>query len=330
MPLPTWQDDDIRDDLRGRRVAVVGYGAQGRAQALNLSDAGARVVVGLREGSASQTRARADGLAVAPMSQAVSDAEIVAMLIPDEHHGIAYRELVEPHVGKGACLVLAHGFSVHYELFRPRPDLDMVLVAPKGAGFQVRAAFEAGNGVPALIATAQDATGKARERALAFAKALGCGRAGVMETRFADETETDLFGEQAVLCGGVPALVREAFETLVEAGYPEELAYFECLHELKLTCDLLHSRGIAGMSKAISNTAEYGALVAGPEIVDGYVRRRMREALERIRKGEFARHFMEEAEAGTPNLRRARARASEHRIETVGQRIRAMMPWLRD
>lgn len=330
MTLKTWHEGDISRGLKDRRVAVIGYGAQGRAQALNLRDSGALVTVGLRQGSTSAARVRDDGLDVALPEQAISGAEWIALLIPDEHHGKAYRRLVEPHAPQGACLVFAHGFSVHYALFEPRPDLDVVLVAPKGAGFQVRATFEAGNGVPALVAVSQDASGKAESRATRYAKALGCARAGVMATTFRDETETDLFGEQVVLCGGVPTLVREAFDTLVEAGYPEELAYFECLHELKLICDLMHTRGIAGMSEAISNTAEYGALVTGERIVDRHGRERMREVLSDIRAGEFARRFMEEAAAGMPSLRRQRKQSRSHPIEAIGKRLRAMMPWLND
>lgn len=328
MTLSTWYEDDIADDMRGAQVAVLGYGAQGRAQAHNLRDSGARVTVGLREGSRSAAAARDDGLAVAPVSEAVARAEWIAFLLPDEAHGSVYTDQVAEHAPRNATLVFAHGFSIHYGLVDPRADLDVVLAAPKGAGFQLRATFEAGNGVPGLVAVAQDATGRAQSRALAYLKGLGCARAGIMATSFRDETETDLFGEQVVLCGGVPALVRDAFETLTEAGYPPELAYFECLHELKLICDLLHTRGIAGMSTAISNTAEYGALVAGPRVVDDHVRERMREVLAAVRDGSFARDFMAEAGAGAPALRNARDQAARHPIERVGKRLRAMMPWL--
>ncbi len=329
MTLETWYEDDILEDMRGARVAVIGYGAQGRAQARNLRDSGARVTVGLREGSASTAAAREDGLDVASVADAASSADWIAFLLPDEAHGAVYRDHVADHAPRGAALVFAHGFSIHYGLLAPRADLDVVLAAPKGAGFQLRGTFEAGNGVPGLVGVSQDATGRALARGLAFLKGLGCARAGVMATTFRDETETDLFGEQVVLCGGVPALVRGAFETLTEAGYPPELAYFECLHELKLICDLLHARGIAGMSTAISNTAEYGALAAGPRIVDEHVRERMREVLDEVRDGSFARRFMDEAEAGAPALEKARGETARHAIESVGQRLRAMMPWLK-
>lgn len=330
MTLETWYEDDIADGMRGARVAILGYGAQGRAQARNLHDSGARVTVGLRDGSPSAATARDDGMEVAPMGDAAAGAEWIAFLLPDEAHGSVYADQVAQHAPRNATLVFAHGFSVHYRLLDPRADLDVVLAAPKGAGFQLRATFEAGNGVPGLVGVAQDATGRARSRGLAYLKGLGCARAGIMATSFRDETETDLFGEQVVLCGGVPALVREAFETLTEAGYPPELAYFECLHELKLICDLLHTRGIAGMSEAISNTAEYGALTAGPRIVDGQVREHMREVLEEVRDGSFAREFMADADSGAPALREARERARRHPIERVGKRLRAMMPWLSD
>lgn len=330
MTLETWYERDIAHDVQGARVAVIGYGAQGRAQAQNLRDSGARVTVGLRDGSPSAVAARRDGAVVTSISDAVSNAEWIAFLLPDEAHGAVYRECVAEYAPTNATLVFAHGFSIHYELLTPRTDLDVVLAAPKGAGFQLRATYQAGNGIPGLVGLAQDATGRALERGLAYLKGLGCARAGVMATTFRDETETDLFGEQVVLCGGVPALVRGAFETLTEAGYPPELAYFECLHELKLICDLLHSRGIAGMSEAISNTAEFGALAAGPRIVDDHLRERMREVLAEVRDGSFARTFMTDAESGSPALTEAREQAKRHPIETVGTRLRAMMPWLRD
>jgi ketol-acid reductoisomerase len=330
VTLETWHEDDIADGMDGAKVAVLGYGAQGRAQARNLHDSGAQVTVGLRDGSSSAPLAHEDGMAVASMADAVSTADWIAFLLPDENHGTVYREHVAPHARRGAVLVFAHGFSFHYELLTPRPDLDVVLAAPKGAGFQLRATYEAGNGVPGLVGVGQDATGRALTRGLSFLKGLGCARAGVMATTFRDETETDLFGEQVVLCGGVPALVRGAFETLTEAGYPPELAYFECLHELKLICDLLHTRGIAGMSTSISNTAEYGALTAGPRVMDEQVREHMREVLAEVRDGSFAREFMAEAEAGAPALRDARDQAARHPIERVGKRLRAMMPWLSD
>lgn len=329
MALQTWYEDDIPEGMSGARVAVIGYGAQGRAQARNLRDSGARVTVGLRDGSPSAAAARQDGLDVAAIHDAVSRADWIAFLLPDEAHGAVYRDHVADHAPGGAALVFAHGFSIHYGLLTPRDDLDVVLAAPKGAGFQLRATYEAGNGVPGLVAVAQDATGRALARGQAYLKGLGCARAGVLATTFRDETETDLFGEQVVLCGGVPALVRGAFETLTEAGYPPELAYFECLHELKLICDLLHTRGIAGMSTAISNTAEFGAVTAAPRIVDEHVRKRMQEVLDRVRDGSFARHFMEDAKAGAPALSGAREKTRRHPIEAVGERLRAMMPWLR-
>lgn len=330
MTLPTWHEKDIAGAVDGRRVAVIGYGAQGRAQALNLADAGARVRVGLRDGSPSARRVGADGLEATAIETAVADAEWIALLLPDEVHGEAYRRHVDAHAAEGATLVFAHGFSMHYRLLEPRADLDVVLAAPKGAGFQLRATYEEGRGIPGLVAVERDASGRARERALVYLKGLGCARAGIMATTFRDETETDLFGEQVVLCGGVPELVRAAFETLTEAGYPPELAYFECLHELKLTCDLLHARGIAGMSSAISNTAEFGALKTGTRVVDDHVRERMGEILEDVRSGAFARDFMQEAELGRPRLTAAREAEKRHPIERVGRRLRAMMPWLED
>ncbi|MEW6252290.1 MAG: ketol-acid reductoisomerase [Planctomycetota bacterium] len=319
--------------LRGRRIAVVGYGSQGRAQALNLHDSGCDVVVGLRAGSAA--RAAADGLRVADIAKAVGStadgagaANIVMLLIPDEQQPEAYATLIEPHLRPGAYLGFAHGFAIHFRRLVPGPQINVFMVAPKGIGPMVRRQYEAGGGVPALVAVHQDPSGDTRAVALAYAAAIGCGRAGVFETTFREETETDLFSEQAVLCGGLTALIRAGFETLVAAGYAPEVAYFECLHEVKLIAELIHARGIAGMRAMISNTAKYGDVTRGPRVIGPAVRDAMRAVLDDVRSGRFAEEWMAEYAAGSANLRRLLEQDAAHPIEDVGRRLRALMPWL--
>jgi ketol-acid reductoisomerase len=306
------------------KVAVLGYGSQGHAHALNLHDSGVDVVVGIRDGSSSRAAAEDAGLAVASPAEAVRGAQLVAFLLPDQVQPAVYDE-VAPHLESDAALLFAHGFNVHYGRIAPPAGHDVVMVAPKGPGHIVRRIFTEGYGTPALIAVAQDASGNARELALAYAKGIGATRAGVIETSFMEETETDLFGEQAVLCGGVTELVRLGFETLVEAGYQPEIAYYECLHELKLIVDLMYEGGLAGMRWSISDTAEYGDLTRGPRVVDDHVRENMRRLLADIREGGFAREWIEEMDAGEPHLRELRARAADERIETVGAELRSLM-----
>lgn len=314
--------------LRGKRVAVVGYGSQGRAHALNLRDSGLDTVVGLRPEGASWRKARADGWDVMTPADAVASAQLVAMLVPDMAQPEVFQTSVRPHLQPGAALLFAHGFNVHYGQIEAPPEVDVVLVAPKGPGDLVRRQFVEGRGVPCLFAVAQNATGIARERALSYASGIGGGRAGVLETTFAEETETDLFGEQAVLCGGASELVVRGFETLVEAGYQPEVAYFECLHELKLIVDLLHEGGLQKMHQFVSETAKYGDLTRGPRVVDDSAKERMREVLEEVRDGTFAREWILENQAGRPRYRRLMAHDLEHPIEDVGRRLRARMPWL--
>jgi len=316
------RDGDL--DLLSGKVAVVGYGSQGHAHALNLHDSGVDVVVGLREGSESRPAAEEAGLAVASPAEAVQGAQLVAFLLPDQVQPAVYAE-VAPHLEPDAALLFAHGFNVHYGRISPPAGHDVIMVAPKGPGHIVRRIFTEGYGTPALIAVAQDASGNARELALAYAKGIGATRAGVIETTFMEETETDLFGEQAVLCGGVTELIRLGFETLVEAGYQPEIAYYECLHELKLIVDLIYEGGLAGMRWSISDTAEYGDLTRGPRVVDDHVRENMRRLLADIREGGFAREWIEEMDAGEPHLRDLRAQAADERIEAVGAELRSLM-----
>lgn len=329
MALESWYDDDIDPHaLDGERVAIVGYGAQGRAQAMNVKDSGVDVIVALRRGSPHHAQAAADGFEVATPDEAARVAGIVVLLVPDEAQPALYGDVLEPALGPSSALVFAHGFNVHYRRITPRADLDVLLVAPKGIGEQVRATYVAGHGVPGLVAVGQDASGRAQARALGYARAVGHGRAVILETTFADETETDLFGEQAVLCGGITALAEAGFDTLVEAGYPAELAYFECLHEIKLIADLLYARGIAGMRESISTTAAFGDASRGPRLIDDGVRRRMREMLEEIRTGEFADALAAELDTGRPVLTAARERARRHALEAVGRALRGRMPFL--
>ena len=315
--------------IRGKKVTIVGYGSQGHAHALNLKDNGVDVTVGLREGSASVQKAKSAGLTVKSVPEAVKGADLVMIVAPDEQHKKIYQESVEPNLKNGATLAVAHGFSVHFGFIQPRPDLDVIMIAPKGPGHLVRSTFMQGGGVPCLIAVKQDASGKARDVALSYASAIGGGRAGVIETTFKDECETDLFGEQAVLCGGATHLVQAGFETLVEAGYPPEMAYFECLHELKLIVDLMYEGGIGTMNYSISNNAEFGEYLTGPKIVNDETRKAMRAALKDIQTGEYAKTFILENRAGAPTLLSRRRLTAEHQIEVVGEKLRAMMPWIR-
>jgi len=315
--------------IKAKKVAIVGYGSQGHAHALNLKDSGVDVVVGLRAGSASAQKAERAGLKVQPIADAVKGADVVMILAPDEHQGGIYKESIEANLKKGAALAFAHGFNIHFKKIVPRADLDVFMVAPKGPGHLVRSTFTQGGGVPCLIAVHQNASGKAKELALSYAAAIGGGRAGVIETNFKDETETDLFGEQAVLCGGVSHLVQAGYETLVEAGYPPEMAYFECLHELKLIVDLMYEGGIANMRYSISNTAEYGDYTRGPRVVNEQTKAEMKKILKEIQSGEFAREWIGENETGGKRFPEMRAKAAKHPIEEVGARLREMMPWIK-
>ncbi|MGH9297658.1 MAG: ketol-acid reductoisomerase [Acidimicrobiales bacterium] len=314
--------------VRSRKVAVIGYGSQGHAHALNLKDSGVDVRVGLREGSASRGKAEAAGLRVASVADAVSEADLVMVLLPDTEQAAVYESEIAPRLTPGDALFFAHGFNIRFGLIAPPPGVDVAMVAPKGPGHLVRRTFTEGGGVPSLIAVAEDASGKAMELALSYADALGATRAGVLETTFEEETETDLFGEQVVLCGGMSALVMAGYETLVEAGYQPESAYFECLHELKLIVDLMYEQGIAGMRFSVSDTAEYGDLTRGPRIIDDHVRAEMRRILEEIRSGKFAEEWVAENRAGRPRYNELREAGREHSIEKVGAELRAMMPFV--
>ena len=311
-----------------RKVAIIGYGSQGHAHANNLKESGVDVVVGLRPGSGSADKAGNAGLAVASIEDAAASADVVMMLAPDEHQKAIYEQQVLPHIKQGAALAFAHGFNIHYGQIEPRADLDVIMIAPKGPGHLVRSTYTQGGGVPSLIAIKQDASGQARDIALAYASANGGGRAGVIETSFREETETDLFGEQVVLCGGLGALIQAGYETLVEAGYAPEMAYFECLHETKLIVDLLYEGGLANMNYSISNTAEYGGFTRGPRVINDDAKAEMRRILDEIRSGEFAREFILENQAGAPVLKANRRLADEHQITQVGDKLRSMMPWI--
>ncbi|MHB1203541.1 MAG: ketol-acid reductoisomerase [Acidithiobacillus sp.] len=314
--------------IQSKRVAIIGYGSQGHAHALNLKESGVDVVVGLRQGSESWEKAVTSGLQVKETAAAVAGADLVMILTPDEGQAALYREDIAPRIKEGAALIFAHGFNVHFGQIHPRADLDCFLVAPKGPGHLVRSTYTQGGGVPALIAIHQDASGNAQNLALSYAKAIGGTRAGVIETTFREETETDLFGEQAVLCGGATALVQAGFETLVEAGYAPEMAYFECLHELKLIVDLMYEGGIANMRYSISNTAEYGDLTRGPRVVNAQTKAEMKKILTEIQNGEFAREFILENQAGKPKMQAMRRLGAEHPIEVVGNKLRSMMTWI--
>jgi ketol-acid reductoisomerase len=314
--------------IRGLKVTIIGYGSQGHAHANNLRDSGVDVTVGLRPGSLSEAKARKSGLTVKPVEEAVKGADVVMILAPDEHQAALYREKIAPNIKQGAALAFAHGFNIHFQQIEPRADLDVIMIAPKGPGHLVRSTYTQGAGVPSLIAVYQDASGRSRDIALSYASANGGGRAGIIETTFREETETDLFGEQAVLCGGATALVQAGFETLVEAGYAPEMAYFECLHELKLIVDLMYEGGIANMRYSISNTAEYGDLTRGPRIINEGTKQEMRRILTEIQNGEFAREFILENQAGAATLKAKRRIGREHPIETVGEKLRGMMTWI--
>ncbi len=315
--------------VKGKKVAIVGYGSQGHAHALNLKDSGVNVTVALRKGGASWNKAVNAGLAVKEVADAVKDADIVMILLPDESHPQVYSEAIAPNMKQGAALAFAHGFNIHYGQIQPRADLDVIMVAPKAPGHTVRSTYKQGGGVPMLIAVHKDVSGMARDLALSYACAIGGGKAGVIETNFREETETDLFGEQTVLCGGCVELVKAGFETLVEAGYAPEMAYFECLHELKLIVDLMYEGGIANMNYSISNNAEYGEYTTGPEIITAQTKEAMRNALKRIQTGEYAKSFILENRAGAPTLLARRRLTAEHEIEKVGEKLRAMMPWIK-
>jgi len=315
-------------DLRGKQVAIIGYGSQGHAHALNLRDSGVSVVVGLPERSRSRARAEAEGLDIRTPAEAAKAADVVMILTPDTGQARLFREDIEPHLEPGDTLMFAHGFNIRFGAIAPPPGVDVSMVAPKAPGHRVREVFREGQGTPALVAVHQDASGRAWRNALAYAKGIGCTRAGVIETTFAEETETDLFGEQAVLCGGVSALVKAGFETLVNAGYQPEIAYFECLHELKLIVDLMYRGGLGYMRHSISDTAEHGDYTGGPRIVTAETRREMQRMLDEIRSGAYARKWIEENEAGRPWFNRQRRLERDLTIEQVGQRLRSMMPFL--
>jgi ketol-acid reductoisomerase len=321
------QDADL-SHLDGRTVAILGYGSQGHAHALNLKDSGVDVVVGLREGSRSAEHAREHGLEVESVADAASRGDVAMVLIPDERQADVWESDIRDGIAPGNLLMFAHGFSIHFGQIEPGPEVDVGLAAPKGPGHLVRRQFVAGNGVPGLVAVHQDSTGGARDLVLAYAKGIGCTRAGVIETSFREETETDLFGEQAVLCGGVTELVRAGYETLVDAGYDPRLAYFECLHELKLIVDLMYEKGITGMRYSVSNTAEYGDVTRGKKVISDPTRQAMREILGDIQSGEFAREWVAENRAGQENFERLRQEGKDHQIEREGRELRSMMDWI--
>ncbi len=316
--------------IKGKQVAIIGYGSQGHAHANNLKDSGVKVCVGLREGSASAKKAAAAGIDVKSIEDAVAWADVVMVLAPDEHQSALYKQKILPNMKQGAALAFAHGFNIHFQQIEPRADMDVIMIAPKGPGHLVRSTYTQGGGVPSLIAVHQDASGQAKEVALSYASANGGGRAGIIETNFREETETDLFGEQSVLCGGITALIQSGFETLVEAGYAPEMAYFECLHETKLIVDLIYEGGIANMRYSISNTAEYGDMTRGPRVINEESRKAMREILREIQTGQFAKEFILENQSGAPSMKAMRRITAEHPIEQVGGKLRSMMPWIRD
>ncbi len=314
--------------IRGKKVAVVGYGSQGHAHANNLKDSGVDVIVALRPGSSSEAKAKGAGLQVMSVEDAVKAADLVMLLAPDEHQARIYREQIAPGLNAGMTLAFAHGFNVHFGQIETPPDVDVIMIAPKGPGHLVRSTYVQGGGTPSLIAIHHDATGQARDVALSYASANGGGRAGIIETTFKEECETDLFGEQVVLCGGLTALIQAGYETLVDAGYAPEMAYFECLHEVKLIVDLIYEGGIANMRYSISNTAEYGDLTRGPRIVTDETRAEMKRILAEIQTGQFAREFIGENMTGAATIKAMRRISQEHSIEQVGERLRSMMPWI--
>ncbi|MFM7407291.1 MAG: ketol-acid reductoisomerase [Cuspidothrix sp.] len=324
-----YDEDANLDLLKGKTVAIIGYGSQGHAHALNLKDSGVNVIVGLYPGSKSTAKAEAAGLTVKNVADAAKAADFIMILLPDEVQKTIYKNEIEPNLEAGNVLAFAHGFNIHFAQVVPPADVDVVMVAPKGPGHLVRRTYEQGQGVPALFAVYQDATGQARDRAMAYARGIGGTRAGILETTFREETETDLFGEQAVLCGGLSALIKAGFETLVEAGYQPELAYFECLHEVKLIVDLVVEGGLATMRDSISNTAEYGDYTRGPRVVTSQTKAEMKKILSEIQSGQFAREFVLENQAGKPGFTAMRRQEAEHPIEEVGKDLRAMFSWLK-
>lgn len=315
--------------LKGKNIGILGFGSQGHAHALNLKDSGLNVMVGLREGSPKRSQAESQGLKVATLEQVARQCDLIAFLIPDPEQPRVYREEVAPYLSPGKVLLFAHGFNIHYSQIIPPESVDVIMVAPKAPGPMLRELYTKGAGTPALLAVYRDASGKAKETALAYAKGIGCTRAGVLETSFAEETETDLFGEQTVLCGGVTALIKAGFETLVEAGYQPELAYFECLHELKLIVDLIYEGGLSLMRRSVSDTAEYGDYTRGPRVINEQVRQEMKRILREIQDGTFAREWILENQAGRPSFYALRRRDQTHPIEEVGRKLREMMPWLK-
>jgi ketol-acid reductoisomerase len=324
-------DQDIKDGgLSGKKIAVLGYGSQGHAHALNLKESGCDVCVGLRAGSKSRASAEQAGLTVLDTADAVKAADVVMVLLPDEIQPDAYEQEIGPNFKDGAYLAFAHGFGIHFKKIVPANSTNVFLVAPKGPGHLVRRQYQEGSGVPCLIAVQQDPAGNTRDIALAYAKAIGGGRGGILETTFREETETDLFGEQAVLCGGLSELIRAGYETLVEAGYSPQNAYFECLHEMKLIVDLVYEHGITGMRHSISNTAEYGDISRGPRVIGDQARAAMKDILAEIQSGKFADEWMAECKAGKPNMQKQAQAQASHEIETVGKELRQMMPWLKD
>ena len=329
--IKVYTDEDANPELvRGKPVAIIGYGSQGRAHAMNLKDSGCEVIVGLRDGSPTAAKARADGLTVMPVAEAAKAASLVALLTPDMSHETIFASEIAPNLEPGDAVLVAHGFTVLYERIQPAAGIDVILVAPKGPGDLVRREYERGAGVPCLFAVRQDATGEARERALAYASLIGGTTAGAIETSFREETETDLFGEQAVLCGGATELVAAGFETLVNAGYQPEIAYYECLHELKLIVDLLYEGGMEYMRYSVSDTAEYGDYSRGPRVIDDHVKQNMKRILEEIQNGSFAREWIAENDEGRPRFNRLRRENAEHPIESVGKELRGMMSFLKD
>jgi ketol-acid reductoisomerase len=322
------RDGDLKD-LAGKTIAVIGYGSQGHAHALNLRDSGQRVIVGLPPSSASRARAQAQKLEVFEPAEAARRGDVIVVLIPDPAQPAVYQQAIAPHLGPGKTLLFAHGFNIHFKFVAPPPTVDVVMIAPKSPGHRMRELFQEGVGVPALLAVEQNPSGRAEQTALAYAKGLGCLKAGVIRTTFKEETETDLFGEQTVLCGGVSALITTAFETLVEAGYQPEIAYFECLHELKLIVDLIYEGGIKYMRYSVSDTAEYGDYTRGPVVIDAHVRETMKKILADIQSGLFAKEWMDENARGRKRFLEMRSRAAEHQIEKVGTELRKMMAWNR-
>lgn len=323
-----YEDEASMEALQGLTVAVIGFGSQGHAHALNLHDSGINVVVGLRGNSQRWQVAESHGLNVASVEDAAEAGDVIAMLTPDETQKDIYYRSIKPYLKEGNALLFAHGFNIHFNQIVPEKYVDVIMIAPKGPGSLVRKLYTEGSGTPGLVAIYQDFSGKALDVALAYGKAIGCARAGLIETTFAEETETDLFGEQTVLCGGATSLIKAGFETLVEAGYQPEIAYFECLHELKLIVDLIYEKGISGMRSIISNTAEYGDLTVGPQVIDEHVHKTMKEVLKRIRSGEFAKEWILENQAGRPVFNALRKKDREHLVEKVGKELRSMMSWL--